>query len=273
MKLADPSILVLPAAEAIAVGVLAGLVGAFVVLSRRVFFAESLSHGIFPGAVLGVVGATACGIHAASGLMVGAALGCIPLIALTRFLGGVRGVSSSAAAGVTLTVGYALGIVLLRWFQPLPIRVDTFLVGSLTTVDSRDVTVAVALLIACLVILVPLRRQIIATAFDRDSVRASGGPTQLCEYLVLGAATATMVALVPAVGTILSLALLVAPAAGLRCWVSNPSHLLVGSTLVGVVLATGGLAAAVILDLSAGGTIAALAGVFYVGSTVCRALR
>ena len=91
--------------------------------------------------------------------------------------------------------------------------------------------------------------------------------------MVLGAATATMVALVPAVGTILSLALLVAPAAGLRCWVSSPGHLLVGSTLVGVVLATGGLAAAVILDLSAGGTIAVLAGVFYLGSTVCRALR
>ena len=273
MKLADPSILALPVAEALAVGCLAGLVGAFVVLDRRVFFAESLSHGIFPGAVLGVVGANFLGAHATSGLMVGAALGCIPLIVLTRVLGGVRGVSASAAAGVTLTVGYALGIVLLRWFQPLPIRVDTFLVGSLTTVDSRDVTVAVALLIACLVILVPLRRQLIATAFDADSVRASNGPARLCEYVVLGAATATMVALVPAGGTILSLALLVAPAAGLRCWVASPGHLLAGSALVGVVLATGGLAAAVIFDLSAGGTIAVLAGVFYVGSAVFRTLR
>ena len=96
---------------------------------------------------------------------------------------------------------------------------------------------------------------------------------RLCEYVVLGAATATMVVLVPAVGTILSLALLVAPAAGLRCWVASPGHLLAGSALVGVVLATGGLAAAVIFDLSAGGTIAVLAGVFYVGSTVFRTLR
>ena len=51
----DPEILRMPLLEAIAVGCLSGLVGTLMVMGKRVFFAESLSHGIFPGAVLGVV--------------------------------------------------------------------------------------------------------------------------------------------------------------------------------------------------------------------------
>ena len=47
-------ILTLPIAEVVAVGVLLGIVGALAIVGKRVFFSESLSHGTFPGAVLGV---------------------------------------------------------------------------------------------------------------------------------------------------------------------------------------------------------------------------
>ena len=51
----------LPLVEICIVGALAGLVGVFAVLKRRVFFAESVTHGTFPGAVLGVVvGSSLC---------------------------------------------------------------------------------------------------------------------------------------------------------------------------------------------------------------------
>ena len=45
----------LPLFEIIVVGALCGLSGVFGVLRRRVFFAESITHSTFPGAVLGVV--------------------------------------------------------------------------------------------------------------------------------------------------------------------------------------------------------------------------
>jgi len=58
-------VLTLPFLEAIAVGCLSGLVGTLMVLGNRVFFAESLSHGTFPGAVLGVVVGMSAPIHGA----------------------------------------------------------------------------------------------------------------------------------------------------------------------------------------------------------------
>ena len=45
------AILALPIAEVIVVGSLLGVVGALAILGKRVFFAESLSHGTFPGAL------------------------------------------------------------------------------------------------------------------------------------------------------------------------------------------------------------------------------
>ena len=48
-------LLLYPALHVTIIGALGGLVGAFAYLDRRIFFAESVTHGTFPGAVLGVV--------------------------------------------------------------------------------------------------------------------------------------------------------------------------------------------------------------------------
>ena len=55
------SLLLYPALHVTIIGALGGLVGAFAYLDRRIFFAESVTHGTFPGAVLGVVIAAAFG--------------------------------------------------------------------------------------------------------------------------------------------------------------------------------------------------------------------
>ncbi|MDK8680268.1 metal ABC transporter permease [Corynebacterium accolens] len=255
-------VLTLPFLEAIAVGCLSGLVGTLMVLGNRVFFAESLSHGTFPGAVLGVVVANALGANLSDGLMLGSVAVCIPLAVFMHYLGKVHGVSSTAAAGTTLTLGFALGILLLRWFQPLPLHVDSFLVGSLTTVNHRDVAVAAGLVIICLLAVLACRRRLFQAYFDPSTSPHSG----LYDALTLGLICLTMAAVIPAVGTILSIALLVAPAAGLRPWVSRPEALLIGAGIIGITIAVAGLFIAAHLSLSAGGTIAIVAGVFYLAS-------
>lgn len=268
----DPEILRMPLLEAIAVGCLSGLVGTLMAMGKRVFFAESLSHGIFPGAVLGVVVANLLSLDLSTGLMVGAALFCLPLAWLMRWLSTVEGISSTAAAGVTLTLGFSLGILLLRWFQPLPIHVDSFLVGSLTTVNAQDVWFVGALVVVSLGVLVAFRRTLVSFYFDQTSFRAQGGNPGCYDLLTLTLISVTMVVVIPAVGTILSLALLVAPAAALQPWIKRPTQLMLGAGIAGIALACGGLWLAAALSLSAGGCIAVLAGVFYLLSMGLRAL-
>ena len=136
------SLLLYPALHVTIIGALGGLVGAFAYLDRRIFFAESVTHGTFPGAVLGVVIAAALGFgHSgmSAALYVGAFLGTIPLVALMRWLATIPGISSQSAAGIVLTAGFASGYFLATWFKPLPLAVNSFLTGSVMTVSPADV--------------------------------------------------------------------------------------------------------------------------------------
>jgi len=78
----------------------------------------------------------------------------------------------------------------------------------------------------------------------------------------------TIVMLVPAVGTILPIALIAAPAAALAPWTRTMRHLLIGAPLRGAVTAVAGLLVAVRLSLSAGGVIAVTSGVVYLLSAL-----
>ena len=148
----------LPLVEICIVGALAGLVGVFAVLKRRVFFAESVTHGTFPGAVLGVVVGSSLsqGDHHVLSLWLfaGAFALCVPLAGVMYALARIPGQSSQAAAGVVLTVGFALGYFLNTWFAPLPLKIEGFLAGSVLNVNVLDVSVAFAVLAVVMVIVV-----------------------------------------------------------------------------------------------------------------------
>jgi hypothetical protein len=266
-------ILALPIAEVIIVGALLGIVGSLAILGNRVFFAESLSHGTFPGAVLGVVLGQFLGGDLSVWLFVGAAVFCIPLALLMRYLTSLTGISATAAAGIVLTLGYALGVFLLRWFQPLPLKVEGFLTGSLLTVSHADVAIAAGVGVGAVVSLVLFGRRLVLYYFDPVafvvSVRDARWWLAVVEGVTLGLLCASMVVAIPAVGSILAIALLVAPAAGVQILVSDFRQLVIWSGVAGVGIGAVGLTVAVYWSLSAGGTIAVTAGLFYLS---CRLL-
>lgn len=265
-----PSILVLPVIELILLGVLSGIVGTLALVDKKIFFAESLTHGTFPGAVLGVV--IAAGFNLGHGptsfaLFLGAAVFCLPLGWVMRLLAELPGISSQAAAGIILSFGFALGYFLAKWFAPLPLQVQAFLTGSVLTVGPWDVWAAAVSLIATLLVLFVWGKDLVACAFDPVAYRTSGRSSQRMEELILGLILITVVTLIPAVGTVLSIALLAAPAAGLSPLVRSMRQLLIAGPLAGVLLCLGGLFLGSLANLSIGGTISVLAGVFY---ALCR---
>ncbi|MCF4005988.1 metal ABC transporter permease [Corynebacterium uropygiale] len=267
----------LPLAEIILVGALSGLIGVLAILDRRVFFTESMTHGTFPGAVLGVVvGSTYLGLdHQGLSLllMVGAFVACLPLSWLMHQLAKVPGVSPQSAAGIILTLGFALGYFLSRWFKPLPLRIENFLAGSLLNSNATDVAAAAVVFLLALAAVALRGRHLIFHCFDPVGYRAAGHSPGWAEAIILALVCCGSVAVIPAVGTILSIAMLVAPAAGVLPWCRSTRTLFIAAPLAGVLIGVGGLAVAVWGNLSAGGTIAIAAGLFYVLSLGLAALR
>ncbi len=252
-------------AEAVAAGALAGLVGTLVVLRRRAFFTTALTHATFPGAVVAAI----LGVH----VVLGAAAAGLVLVGLMALITRVKGQGAQVAAGVVLTAGFAAGVVLSSLFPSLPIRVDSFLVGSILTVDDAQVLLTVAVLAASAVVLAIAGRRLVFSSFDPEGYRAAGFSPLAAEVLTLTLITAAVVTIMPAIGSILAIALLVAPAATARLIVPSASAVFLVAPVLGAAIAVAGVLLSRTLSISAGGTIALVAAAVFLAVAGVKALR
>jgi ABC-type Mn2+/Zn2+ transport system permease subunit len=197
-------------AEVILAGALAGLVGVQVVLRRLSFFTLALSHATFPG----VVAASIIGINILIGGAVAGGVIALGVAALTRR----RGQDAATATGVLLSAGFALGAALVATQSGFSRDLSSFLVGSILTVSTPDVAVTAVVLAAVALVLVACARPLLLVGFDRTGAQVAGLSTGAWDIVLLLTIEVVVVTMVPAVGTILALSLIVAPAAAARLW-------------------------------------------------------
>lgn len=257
------SILILPTIELILVGALAGAVEVPAVLGKQAFFAEAIIHAAFPGVVVGAAITAALG-PSHSWIPVfpftGAFLMCIP-IGVPFGPSKVR--TTSSVTGIVLTFGFVLGCSLNKWLVPLPVEVESFPVDSVPNVNKIDIALSDGLLPLVAAILAARWRQLTHSTFDPESFGVAH-PRRKAQLVISGLVVSTLVALIPAVGTILSIMLLTAPAAMLAGIVDDTRLLFVLAPLMGTIIGPVGLFIAVTVNLSAGGCIGAYVDCFYV---------
>jgi ABC-type Mn2+/Zn2+ transport system permease subunit len=246
--------------EALMAGALAGVVGVHVVLRRLSFFTMSLTHATFPGLVI----AEMIGISLFTGTVV---FGLV-VVALIALLGRVRSLDASAATGVVLAGGFALGVVLISSQPGFSKDLTAFLVGSILTVTTSDlVTTAVAGAVV-LAVLASFHKELVLGAFDRDGLAAMGYPVLVLDLVLLVAIEVTVVTTIPAVGTILSVALIVAPAATARLWTDRIGRSMAIASGIGAASGAVGLLVSDRFAIAAGPTICVILSVVFAVSTL-----
>lgn len=233
--------------EAALIGALGGLAGLIVVLRRRTFFATALTHASFPGAILAVL--------VGWNVLVGNALFAVALTLVMLLLARIPNQGAQVASGVVLTGGFALGTVLEGLNPSLPIRAQSFLVGSILSVDESDVAAAGVLLAVVIVVMWALRRRLLFSSFDADGYRAAGYRPWGIDAVVLVIITATVVVLMPAVGAILAIAVLAAPPLTAQMLSRDISRMVWLSPAIGAVCALVGLRVSATWPVSAGAAI------------------
>jgi ABC-type Mn2+/Zn2+ transport system permease subunit len=233
--------------EAVLVGALAGLIGVHVVLRRLSFFTMALTHATFPGVVI----AAMLGIN----LFVGGVVGGVAVAAGVTALSRSRGQNAAAATGVVLSAGFALGVGLVATQNGFSRDLSSFLVGSILTVTTTDIRVTGMVLAAVALVLGTLSRPLLFAGFDPVGARAAGHPVWAVDLALLLTVEVVIVTVVPAVGTILALALIVAPAAAARPWSDRIGVVTILAVAVGTVSGVGGLAVSSRYDVAAGASI------------------
>ena len=240
---------------AIVIGAGTGFVGALVVLRRRTFFAQALTHGTYPGAVA----AAALGVS----VPLGAAAASVVLVAVMSLIARVRRQGAQVAAGIVLTGGFAAGAILQAVIPGLPVRAESLLVGSILTVTDADIVLAASVALIAVLLVAVFGKEIAYSTFDPSGFRAAGYREWPVELLVLGLTAATVVSALPAVGAILAIALIAAPAAAARLVVTTYRGILLTAPLIGAASGVIGVLASRALAVAAGPSIVLAATAFF----------
>jgi zinc/manganese transport system permease protein len=186
-----------------------GFAGYFVVLRVQVFTGDALSHVAFTGALA----ALAAGIDLRLGLFA-AVVG----VALVLGVLGDRGRADDVAVGAVFAWVLGLGVLFLSLFTSSGSSSNgaagvNVLFGSIFGFDAAHAWLAAATALAVLAALVALTRPLLFASIDPLVADAAGVPVRLVGlgFLVLVGITAGVAA--QAVGALLLLALIAAPAA------------------------------------------------------------
>jgi ABC-type Mn2+/Zn2+ transport system permease subunit len=170
-----------------------------------------------------------------------------------------------------VSAGFALGAALVATQSGFSRDLSSFLVGSILTVSSQDLLVTAVVLVAVAAVLAVCARPLLFTGFDPAGARAAGFATGAWDVVLLLAVEVVVVTVVPAVGTILAVALLVAPAAAARLWSARLPVVTALSVLFAVAAGLAGLSASNRWNVAAGASIClAATGILLVSSALTR---
>jgi ABC-type Mn2+/Zn2+ transport system permease subunit len=254
--------------EAVLLGAVGGLVSVQIVLRRLPFFTLAMTHATFPGVVLAAVAGV--DLYAGGGLF--GVLVVAGVLALSR-----RREDTTTAIGIVLSAGFALGVVLLSAQEGFSKDLTAYTVGQILTVGDGDL-VAVALAGVLVVALLGVAgRQLTFRAFDPGGYAAAGYRPVAVDAALLLTVEAVIVVAVPAVGAILAVAILVAPAAVARLWTQRIPLMTAIAVITGAGSGLAGVLVSSDYNVAAGGAITVAIGAVFAlslaATTMWRTLR
>jgi zinc/manganese transport system permease protein len=242
-----------------------GVIGWFVVLRGQLFAGDALTHVAFVGAVAAAV----LGFDELVGLFVLTLLVAAGMAALGR-----RGEADDAVIGIVFAWILGAGLLLLAVLATSAsggegIAAANTLFGSIysLTPGGSRLAAGVALAVA-LTILLALRPLLLAT-LDSELASARGVPARALGIAFLAALAVVTAQSTQAVGALLLLGLLAAPAGAAQKLTARPCRGLALSALLAVLATWGGLALSYqVASLPPSSAIIGLAGAAYAGAAL-----
>lgn len=269
-------------ATAVLASVACGLVGCFLVLRRLSMLGDTISHAVLPG----IAGAfLLTGTRDVLPMLLGATVVGVATALLSSGLDRWARVDRDAAMGVTFTTFFAMGVVMISLAaRQVDLDPGCVLYGLLEFVPFDTITLAgmqvpraaawlgTALVVDALLV-VAFLKELRACSFDPAHAASLGLRVGLVHMGVMAAVAANTVVAFEAVGSILVVAMLVAPGATARLWTDRLTPMLWLACAIAASTAVVGYLAALELNTSAAGMIATLSMVGYLGSIALTAPR
>ncbi len=250
------------------------LVGVFLVLRRMALMSDAITHSILLGIVLAFFVVEDI---TSPFLIVAAALTGVLTVTLVELLNRTRLVKEDASIGLVFPFLFSLGVILIsRYAGDVHLDLDAVLLGELAfapfnrlmirgaDAGPRILWVMSSILAVNALFIFAFYKELKLSTFDAALAAALGFSPALIHYALMTLVSVTAVGAFDAVGSILVVALMIAPAAAAYLLTDRLSRMIGLSVALGVASAISGYWLARFLDASIAGAIATMAGVFFV---------
>jgi manganese transport system permease protein len=251
-------------AAALLIGFANGFFSGFVVLRRNALSVSALSHTMLPGIAFGIL---VTGALTQASAFVGALFA-----ALMVGLGSVavaRGnrVAQGTALAVIYTTAFAAGVAILPRLDTRQ-ELEHWLFGDIMAVGNSDLWIAFGTGAFTLIIANLLMRPMLLTLFEPNVAAAQGVPVRVMHYLQFTLLVLALVSSLQAVGCVLSVGMLIAPAATVSLLTDKTTALFWGGGAIGGGGAVAGVLLAAYLDLAPGPVIVMLLGILFLAAWI-----
>lgn len=215
------------------IGLLAGMLGCFVIWRRMSYMGDAMGHASLLGVVLGLM----LGILPSYAVVVVAVVIGLVLSQLQKD----KRLPFDALLGVVSTGGLALGLVLYGLLPTRQVDLYGYLFGDVLAVSTVQLGLIYAALVAQVALVSCNWRPLLRMIIHEEIARVEHVPVARLQLLMTILIAVTVALALQVVGMLLITAMLVVPPLAARTLSANPLHMVLGSMALGVAAAVGGV--------------------------------
>ena len=258
---------------AIVVAVACAIPGVFLVLRKMALISDAISHSILPGIVAGFF--ITQDLNSPLLILMAAVTGVITVI-LVEAIQKTGLVKEDTAIGLVFPVLFSIGVILIaKNANDIHLDIDAVLLGELafapfdrlllTGIDlgPKSLWIMGSILLITLLLLFLFFKELKVSTFDAGLSSALGISPVVMHYGLMSVSSVTVVGAFDAVGAILVVALMIAPAAIAYLLTSDLKKMMLLSVGFGVFSAITGYWVAHWLDASIAGSITTVLGIIF----------
>lgn len=239
----------------LALAVVAGPLGSFVVWRRMAYFGDTLSHAALLGVALGFL------LDISPALAV--TVGCLLLAVLLVTLQQRQPLASDTLLGILAPSTLSLGLVVLSFMHDVRIDLMGYLFGDLLAIGTADLAWILGGSAAVLVLIVVLWRPLLAITVHEELARVEGLPVATLRMTLMLLIAVVIAVAMKIVGVLLITSLLIIPAAAAQRHARSPEQMAFGASVLGIVAVCLGLAMSWFKDTPAGPSIVVAAAALF----------
>ncbi|WP_109096981.1 metal ABC transporter permease [Aquimarina sp. AU58] len=255
------------------VAIACAIPGTFLVLRKMALITDAISHSILPGIVIGFF--ITHDLSSPLLIILAAASGVITVV-LVEFIQKTGLVKEDTAIGLVFPALFSIGIILIAQnANDVHLDVDAVLLGELafapfdrlliggTDVGPKSLWIIGTILLITLGLLFAFFKELKVSTFDAGLASALGLSPVVMHYGLMTVSSITTVGAFDAVGAILVIALMIAPAATAYLLTNDLKKMLLLSVIFGVSSAIIGYWVAHALDTSISGSMTTVLGLVF----------